>query len=73
MYYYPESLILKLEERARQLRLDSVEMIQRRGSGHPGGALSAAEIMAALFFHKLRLDPQQPDWPERDRDRKSVV
>jgi transketolase len=67
MYYYPESLILKLEERARQLRLDSVEMIQRRGSGHPGGALSAAEIMAALFFHKLRLDPQQPDWPERDR------
>jgi transketolase len=67
MYYYPESLILELEERARQLRLDSVEMIQRRGSGHPGGALSAAEIMAALFFHKLRLDPQQPDWPERDR------
>jgi len=67
MYYYPESLIVELEERARQLRLDSVEMIHRRGSGHPGGALSAAEIMAALFFHKLRLDPQQPDWPERDR------
>jgi transketolase len=67
MYYYPESLILELEERARELRLDSVEMIHRRGSGHPGGALSAAEIMAALFFHKLRLDPERPDWPERDR------
>jgi transketolase len=67
MYYYPESLIVDLEERARQLRIDSVEMIHRRGSGHPGGALSAAEIMAALFFHKLRLDPGQPDWPERDR------
>jgi transketolase len=67
MYYYPESLIVDLEERACQLRIDSVEMIHRRGSGHPGGALSAAEIMAALFFHKLRLDPGQPDWPERDR------
>jgi transketolase len=67
MYYYPESLIVELNERARELRLDSVEMIHRRGSGHPGGALSAAEIMAALFFHKLRLDPERPDWPERDR------
>ncbi len=67
MYYYPEALIVELEERARELRLDSVEMIHRRGSGHPGGALSAAEIMAALFFHKLRLDPKRPDWPERDR------
>jgi len=42
-------------------------MIHRRGAGHPGGALSAAEIMAALFFHKLNLDPARPDWPERDR------
>lgn len=67
MYYYPESLIIELNERARDLRLDSLEMIHRRGSGHPGGALSAAEIMAALFFHKLRLDPTRPDWPERDR------
>lgn len=67
MYYYPESLILELNERARELRLDSLEMIHRRGAGHPGGSLSAAEIMAALFFHKLRLDPQRPDWPERDR------
>jgi transketolase len=67
MYCYPESLIIELNERARDLRLDSLEMIHRRGSGHPGGALSAAEIMAALFFHKLRLDPTRPDWPERDR------
>jgi transketolase len=67
MYYYPESLIVELEKRARELRLDSVEMIHRRGSGHPGGALSAAEIMAAFFFHKLRLDPKRADWPERDR------
>ena len=64
---YPESLIIELEERARQLRLDSLRMIYERGAGHPGGSLSAADIMAALFFHKMRLDPQRPDWPERDR------
>ncbi len=67
MAHYPESLITELEERARQLRITSLEMIHRRAAGHPGGALSAAEIIAALFFHKLRLDPARPDWPERDR------
>jgi transketolase len=66
-YYHPESLIVQLEERARELRIDSLDMIYRRGAGHPGGSLSAAEIIAALFFHKMRLDPEKPDWPERDR------
>lgn len=65
--HYPESLIVELETRARQLRIDSLSMIRRRGAGHPGGSLSAAEIMSALFFHKLRLDPERPNWPERDR------
>ena len=67
MSYHPESLIVQLEERARELRIDSLDMIYRRGAGHPGGSLSAAEIIAALFFHKMRLDPERPDWPERDR------
>ncbi len=64
---HPPSLIAELEERARQLRLISLDMIYRRQAGHPGGSLSAADIVAALFFHQLRLDPRQPDWPERDR------
>jgi len=67
MSCYPESLILGLEARPRQLRIDSLDMIYRRKAGHPGGTLSAAEIIAALLFHKMRLDPQRPDWPERDR------
>jgi transketolase len=67
MSYHPESLIIELGERARELRIDSLAMIYRRGAGHPGGSLSVAEIMAALFFHKMRLDPERPDWPERDR------
>ncbi len=67
MKLHPESLIQQLAEHARQLRLDSLDMIYRRQAGHPGGCLSAADIVAALFFHKLRLDPADPAWPERDR------
>jgi transketolase len=67
MSYHPEALIVELEELARELRIDSLDMIYRRGAGHPGGSLSVAEIMAALFFHRMRLDPERPDWPERDR------
>lgn len=64
---YSESLIAELEERARQLRCDVLQMVYDAGSGHPGGSLSAAEIIAALYFQRLRLDPERPDWPERDR------
>lgn len=67
MTYHTEALIIELEALARQLRVESLRMIYRRQAGHPGGSLSAAEIMAGLFFHHLRLDPQNPDWPERDR------
>jgi transketolase len=59
--------ITELDELARQLRVDSLRLIHRRGAGHPGGALSAAEIMAVLYFHQLNLDPTHPDWEQRDR------
>ena len=67
MAYHPESLIVELDERARQLRLDVVDMIYHAQSGHPGGSLSAADIVAALFFHQMKLDPLNPTWEERDR------
>ena len=59
--------IAELEEIARQLRMDSLTLIHRRGAGHPGGALSAAEIMAALYFHVMHIDPANPAWEQRDR------
>jgi transketolase len=67
MSFHSESLVAELVEKARLLRIEVVEMIHRVGSGHPGGSLSAADIVAALYFHQLRLDPARPDWPERDR------
>jgi len=59
-------LIKELKEMARQLRVDVVEMVHRRGAGHPGGSLSPAEIIAALFFHHLHIDPDRPEWETRD-------
>ena len=67
MMHHSESLITELEGVARDLRIDTLSMIHRRQAGHPGGSLSAAEIMAALFFHNLHFDPGRPDWPDRDR------
>lgn len=67
MSHHSDALVSELEARARQLRIDSLRMIYQRQAGHPGGSLSAAEIVAALFFHHMRLDPQNPQWPARDR------
>jgi len=67
MHHHSETLIYDLLERARQIRLDVLEMVYRRGAGHPGGSFSCAEILAALYFHHLKIDPTRPDWPERDR------
>jgi transketolase len=53
---------------ARTLRRHSLEMIGAAKSGHPGGSLSAAEIVTALYFGGLlQHDPKRPDWPDRDR------
>jgi len=60
-------LVPQLAERARTLRRHIIEMIYRAGSGHPGGSLSAADIVACLYFHEMRIDPAHPDWPDRDR------
>lgn len=60
-------LVARLEGIARDLRITDIEMLAEAGSGHPGGTLSAADMVAALFFHILRLRPDEPGWPDRDR------
>ncbi|BCV20157.1 transketolase [Moorella sp. Hama-1] len=57
----------ELAATARQIRRHIIRMVGAAGSGHPGGSLSAADIMTALYFKVMRLDPARPDWPERDR------
>lgn len=52
---------------AALMRCDIVRMIQIAGQGHPGGSLSAADILAALYFRVMRIDPSEPHWPDRDR------
>jgi len=57
----------QLQEIARQVRLDIIEMLFQAGSGHLGGSLSATDILVALFFGRMRLNPQDPCWLQRDR------
>jgi len=52
---------------ARDVRLTVLRMIYEAGSGHPGGSLSAVEIISTLYFDKMRVDPKNPDWGDRDR------
>ena len=59
--------IRALEEKARLLRIDVINMVYRAKSGHIGGSLSAADMVAALYFDHMRHQPDRPDWPERDR------
>ena len=59
--------IQQLEGLANELRCLALRAIYLAGSGHPGGSLSAAEIVTALYFSVLNVDPARPDWPERDR------
>ncbi len=59
--------ISELEDLAYQIRRLSLEMITYGQWGHLGGSFSIAELMAVLYFHVLRVDPKNPNWPERDR------
>lgn len=62
-----EKKLKLLEAIANKLRQDVIEMISHAGSGHIGGPLGLAEIVATFYFHILNHNPKQPDWPDRDR------
>jgi transketolase len=59
--------VAQLAAITKRMRRTVIEMITEAGSGHPGGSLSAAEIVTTLFFDVLRHDPDNPRWPDRDR------
>lgn len=61
------TLVSRLEQQARQVRRNIWRAIRAGGGGHVGGSSSAADILAALYFHRMRIRPTEPDWPERDR------
>jgi transketolase len=67
MKEYSESQIKELEEKAKQIRRLIIQMLAKAGSGHPGGSLSATDLITALFFSVLRHNPKDPAWPDRDR------
>jgi transketolase len=62
-----EILLKRLEGEARKVRRNIWRALRAGGSGHAGGSLSATDILAALYFHRMRVRPTEPDWPERDR------
>ena len=67
MHETREALLKRLEAQARQIRRNVWRALRAGGSGHAGGSCSAADILAALYFHRLRVRSKEPDWPERDR------
>jgi len=60
-------MVADLSRCAYEYRAQVLRMVYGRKSGHIGGAFSIAEILTALYFHQLRIDPRRPDWADRDR------
>ncbi len=56
-----------LKNKANQLRKDVITMIYEAQSGHPGGSLSAADFVTAVYYSEMKIDPKNPKWEDRDR------
>jgi transketolase len=56
-----------LKRIATKLRMDVIKMLKEAKSGHPGGSLSACEIITVLYFKEMNIDSNNPNWPDRDR------
>jgi transketolase len=67
MGQHEPELISELKSHALETRKAVLKMTNAAGSGHPGGSLSATDVITALFFHELRIDPSNPSWVGRDR------
>jgi transketolase len=58
--------ITQLEKKANDIRQDIIRMLEEAGSGHSAGPLGLADIVTALYFNIMNIDPHKPEWPERD-------
>lgn len=67
MVDYTDDEILELEKKAKVIRKHVLKMTHAAGSGHPGGSLSYADIMTALYFKIMNHRPEEPSWDGRDR------
>jgi transketolase len=59
--------VQELQDICKRIRREIIEMIGAAGSGHPGGSLSAVELIVELYFDYMKIDPKNPKWPLRDR------
>ena len=59
--------VLQLKMTATRVRMGIIEATHGARSGHPGGSLSAADVLTYLYFREMNIDPQNPGDPERDR------
>ena len=57
----------EIKRKANELRLHVIDMTYEAGSGHPGGSLSSADLIATLYFSAMKHDPKNPQWEDRDR------
>lgn len=62
-----EAKLQELVRKANTIRQHIIRMVGEAKSGHPGGSLSAADIVTTLYFHEMRIRPEEPQWPDRDR------
>lgn len=57
----------ELQEKAKKIREDIIEEVYRAQSGHPGGSLSVTDILTVLYFKEMNIQPENPNWEDRDR------
>ena len=67
MAHLHDDKIKFLEDTANNIRQSIIEMLIEAKSGHTAGPLGMADVFTLLYFHILKHDPKNPDWPERDR------
>ena len=57
----------EIKELCKKFRIDLIELLHEKQTGHPGGSLSITEILTVLYFKEMNIDPQNPNWEDRDR------